>query len=291
MIHRYYQDGQVLNVADLNEMIVLIDRTETELTEIALNTWRMGLAGPPHSHDQKEQIFYITSGSGIVVVGQDSFPVKKGDLVFVPRGAEHRTIAGKNEALHYILFNVFSSPEKEGHGTFAEHIEKVKHIRRQQADTGRSSVADAERSVAASKPARYITDIKGGKLFEYGSNTTRLLLDRSETEGFEMVLVSWPPGNTGAMVAHKEKEQTFFVLSGSGWVVVGEEKAAVKPGDIVFVPRNTPHTTQAGTEELTYLCLNTLVVKTQDGSFEQMYNRVAPSRMDRWKKGDTSVGD
>ena len=40
MIHRYYKEGQKLDVAGLNQITVLLDRTETELTEIALNEWR-----------------------------------------------------------------------------------------------------------------------------------------------------------------------------------------------------------------------------------------------------------
>jgi len=291
MIHRHFDHGQKLNVADLNEMIVLIDRTEAELTEVALNTWRAGLIGPPHGHDQKAQIFYVTSGSGVVVAAGESFQVQAGHVVYLPAGVEHQTIAGNDEALHYILFNVFNNPEKEGHGSFAEHIEKVKAVRRQQADSGQSRVAHAEDFKGSQQPARHIVDIGSGELFEFGSNTARLLLDRTEAGNFELVVVSWPPGSMGAMVAHKEKEQTFFVLSGTGKVVVGEEIAQVEPGDIVFVPRNTPHTTQAGDETLTYLCLNAFCVKPVDASFAATYRRIAPERIDRWQKGDTSVGE
>jgi|GEM_PF-712382 len=291
MIHRHYTKGQKLNVADLNDMIVLIDRTETELTEVALNTWRAGLIGPPHRHDQKEQIFYITSGTGMVKVGNENFNVKPGCLVYVPLGVEHQTIASDHEALHYILFNVFNNPEKEGHGTFAEHIEKVKLIRKQQAETGNSSVENAEQSKASNKTPKHIDDLNKGKLYEFGSNTTRLLLDRTETEQFETVLVSWPKKNKGAMVAHTEKEQTFFVLSGSGIITIENEHASVKPGDIVFVPRNAPHTTEAKNEDLSYLCLNTYVVEMKGSSFEEMYHRIAPGRIERWEKHDSSVGD
>ena len=291
MIHRFYKEGQKLNVADLNEMIVLIDRTETEMTEVALNTWRAGLIGPPHSHDQKEQVFYITSGKGMVKVGAASYNVNSGDLVFVPLGVEHQTIASDQEALHYLLLNVFTNPEKEGHGTFAEHIEKVKNIRRKQADTGKATVENAEQSKTSNKKPKYIDDLNTGKLYEFGSNTTCLLLDRTETGWFEIVVVSWPSGNKGAMVAHKEKEQTFFVLSGSGIVTINEEHATVKPGDIIFVPRNTPHTTEAKEDDLSYLCLNTYITEMEDASFEEMYNRIAPGRIERWKRGDGSVGD
>ncbi len=291
MIHRHFQKGQILNVADLNEMIVLIDRTETAFTEVALNQWRAGLVGPPHRHDQKEQIFYVTSGKGIVVLDSERYSVKPGDIIYVPPGIEHQTIADAGQSVVYMLYNVFLNPEKEGHGTFAEHIEKVKRIRRQQADTGKAGVENAEPSMLSSKKGKYVGNPGQAKLFDFGSNTTRLLLDRTETERTELVIVTWPAGNKGAMVAHKEKEQTFFILSGSGTVTVNGENASVNPGDVVFVPRNTPHTTEAGDEELSYLCLNAYVGDMQDASFEDMYRRIAPGRIERWKKGDGSIGD
>ena len=40
----------------------------------------------------------------------------------------------------------------------------------------------------------------------------------------------------GAMVTDQEKEQTFFVLEGTGSVKVGEETQTIRAGDLVFVP-------------------------------------------------------
>jgi len=39
MIHRHYDQGPQLNVENLNFITVIIDRSETSLTEVALNTW------------------------------------------------------------------------------------------------------------------------------------------------------------------------------------------------------------------------------------------------------------
>jgi len=47
MICRNYHTGQKLDVAGLNEITVLIDRSETQLTEVGWNSWRKGLEGPP----------------------------------------------------------------------------------------------------------------------------------------------------------------------------------------------------------------------------------------------------
>jgi len=291
MINRHFKNGQKLDVAGLNQMIVLLDRAETDLTEVALNEWRAGLTGPPHKHDEKEQIFYITSGAGEVVVGDKKFEVKAGHLIHIPVGVIHQTIVRGSEPLCYMLFNIFITQEKEGHASFAEHIEKVKNIRKKQAESGQALVEGAEQSPAARKPGKFIADIYAGTIFDFGSNDTILLLDRTETAKSECVVVQWPPASRGAMVAHQEKEQVFFVLSGNGRVIIGEETGEVVPGSLVFVPRNAPHTTQTDIEKLTYLCINALVNEPKDKSFEAMYHRIAPARIERWKTGEDSVGE
>jgi len=134
MICRKFDQGPTLDVAGLNRLRVIIDRSETARTEVALNIWPAGLLGPPHRHEQKEQTFFITAGSGQITVGGETRDVGVGDVVFVPAGVEHRTVAGEGADLEYVLFNAFLSDEKEGHATFAEHIDRVKSVRRAQAD-------------------------------------------------------------------------------------------------------------------------------------------------------------
>ncbi len=291
MIHRYYKEGQKLDVSGLNQITVLVDRSETELTEVGLNEWRAGLEGPPHLHAAKDQIFYIVSGEGVVSAGSQNYWVSPGNLVYIPAGILHKTEVKSEIPLGYMLFNVFSSPDKEGHASFADHIKQVKEIRRTQADTGQSKVAGAEKEIKTIKNPKFFKTPFEGKVYDFGSNSTILLLDRTETNRFEFVVVRWPIRNKGAMVAHKEKEQTFFVITGSGHVTVGDETEFIKKGDVVFVPRNTPHTTEAANEELIYLCLNSIIIETKDATFEDMYQRIAPGRINRWKIGNKSVGE
>jgi len=290
MIHKFYKDGEKLDVAGLNEIIVLIDRSETELTEVGWNSWNPKVNGPPHKHNSKDQIFYITDGIGKIKLGKKTYDVKPGDLAYVPAGLVHQTVPSGNKPLSYMLFNVFNNPEKEGHATFADHIEKVKYIRKQQSESGDSNVIDEE-TLAEVKMAKFINNIYDGKKYDFGSNSTILLLDRNETNRCELALVSWPAASKGAMVAHKDKEQTFFILKGKGWVTVGNETKEVGLHDIVFVPRNTPHTTKAADAILTYLCLNSLIIRNNDTSFDEMYKRVAPGRIKRWKSGNTEIGE
>jgi mannose-6-phosphate isomerase-like protein (cupin superfamily) len=44
-----------------------------------------------HAHDDMEEIYYFISGEGTMVVGEDEFPVKAGDALYVPPGAWHTT--------------------------------------------------------------------------------------------------------------------------------------------------------------------------------------------------------
>lgn len=49
------------------------------------------------------------------------------------------------------------------------------------------------------------------------------------------------------------------MLSGSGSIKIVDEQALVKPGNVVFVPRNAWHGAETANEALSYLCLNTYI--------------------------------
>ena len=270
MICTYFKEGQKLNVADLNEITVLIDRSKTELTEVAFNEWRAELTGPPHQHSQKEQMFFIVCGEGPITIGDETFEAKPDVLFYVPTGVPHQTIVTTDEPLGYILFNAFSNSDKEGHATFADHIAEVKATRRKQADTQKADVAGTE--AASDKKGKCFSDIYSGKRYDFDSSSAVLLLDRAESERCETTVVSCPAGNKGLAASHKDREHTLYVLSGTGSVTIGDETEPVKQGTVVFVPRNTAHSVEAGKEQLTYLCLSTVVDQDKYSSFEEMYN-------------------
>ena len=133
MIQRKFDEGQMLDVAGLNTIKVVIDRSETRRTEVGFEKFRAGLIGPPHKHEEKEQVYLMMSGSGWVTVDGEKRAVSKGDIIYVPANAVHQTIASPDEDLDYLLFNSFFNDDKEGSATYAEHIEKVKALRKEQA--------------------------------------------------------------------------------------------------------------------------------------------------------------
>jgi len=48
-------------------------------------------------------------------------------------------------------------------------------------------------------------------------------------------------GGTHEHHLHPDAEEVVVVMSGSGWHRVGDAIYDIGPGDVVFVPRNTPH--------------------------------------------------
>ena len=259
MIKRYFKEGQKLDVAGLNEITVLVDRSETELTEVGWNCWTPNQDGPPHKHNDKIQLFYVTDGVGKILLGEDVYDAKPGDLAFVPAGLVHQTITTTSEKLCYMLFNIFIDPEKEGHTTFADHIEKVKQIRKLQAESGKYGEPD-DNNIKEVLPGKFFSQILSVNKSALVAKHAVELITRDSKINMELNLVRRAAGAKNEMEVHTEKEQTFFVIEGEGKVSVGEETENIKPGNVIFIPRNIYHKAEAENSDLYYLCLNSYPV-------------------------------
>jgi mannose-6-phosphate isomerase-like protein (cupin superfamily) len=51
-----------------------------------------------------------------------------------------------------------------------------------------------------------------------------------------------PPGAAVGKHFHRETEEVYYILSGTGEMTVGEETAEVSAGDAVYIPVNNVHT-------------------------------------------------
>lgn len=67
-----------------------------------------------HSHDDMEEVYYVVSGEGIMVVGQDEYPIKAGDALYVPPGEFHTTVQTGNLPLTVVW--VTSKIKREENG-------------------------------------------------------------------------------------------------------------------------------------------------------------------------------
>lgn len=66
-----------------------------------------------HSHDDMEEVYFVISGEGIMVVGQDEYPIKAGDALYVPPGEFHTTVQTGNLPLTVVWVTSKISPEEK----------------------------------------------------------------------------------------------------------------------------------------------------------------------------------
>lgn len=59
----------------------------------------------PHTHYFPE-LFYVLNGSGSFIVEEESFPIKKQDLIIVNPSIRHTEVSDKNSPLEYIVLGV-----------------------------------------------------------------------------------------------------------------------------------------------------------------------------------------
>jgi mannose-6-phosphate isomerase-like protein (cupin superfamily) len=65
-----------------------------------------------HSHDGMEEVYYVVSGNGVMKAGNDEFPIKAGDAIYVPPGEFHTTYQSGN--LPLIILWVTGRVDKNG---------------------------------------------------------------------------------------------------------------------------------------------------------------------------------
>ena len=55
-----------------------------------------------HAHDDREEVYFVVSGEGEMVVGNDRFPIRAGDALYVPPGEFHTTYQTGNLPLSVV---------------------------------------------------------------------------------------------------------------------------------------------------------------------------------------------
>ena len=66
----------------------------------------------PHLHPHSDEVTYVVSGSGNAWEGDTCTPVSAGDVVLVPQGAPHATVAQGDQELVLLCF--FPRPDLAG---------------------------------------------------------------------------------------------------------------------------------------------------------------------------------
>ncbi len=85
----------------LRDTYYLIDKSNSSSKNLTMGYTTIYPTGTTtgHAHDDMEEVYFVISGEGIMVIGEDRFPIKPGDGLYVPPGLFHTTIQTGNQPL------------------------------------------------------------------------------------------------------------------------------------------------------------------------------------------------
>jgi uncharacterized cupin superfamily protein len=223
-------------------------------------------ATPVHRHAAEEEYVYVLGGSGLSWQDGKTYEIGPGDCVLHRGGAEAHTLIAGGGGLDFLVFG----PRRDGQATvlpragiarvgsaWAEVADGPVHWEREVAAGDLDAPQPGERPPTIlhldSVP---VTGREHGRVF----NTRRDFGDNmgAETTGLGHLVV--PPGKRSyPMHCHSAEEEMFVVLEGDGFLLLGDERHAVRPGHVISRPAGTgvSHAFEAGDEELAFLAYGT----------------------------------
>ena len=108
--------------------LLVMDRAEATASESFITVMEPGEAPPLHVHHDTEQVFFVLSGQGRLITGadeQDQGPIGPGDLVRIPPGTWHKVPCVGDEALRYLVVDVFPGGRPTAEPTWESHVRVV----------------------------------------------------------------------------------------------------------------------------------------------------------------------
>jgi len=107
------EDGRLEPLKDLENVsrIILVDREMVGAKDITFGYLKWDAKTSyhvKHTHPEAEEVMYILSGRAMGGVGEEEFEWKKGDTIWVPRGAVHWAYNPFDEPMEMLI--VYSRP-------------------------------------------------------------------------------------------------------------------------------------------------------------------------------------
>ena len=107
----------------VNDLVV--DRSESQTSEVFVVILKPGEAPPLHKHDDTEQVFYILEGDGVLRIGSEKkeFVVHPGDVVRIPPIVLHSIQCAGNKILRYLAVDCFVGGRPKDEPTWDSHVQ------------------------------------------------------------------------------------------------------------------------------------------------------------------------
>jgi mannose-6-phosphate isomerase-like protein (cupin superfamily) len=109
----------------INDLVV--DRADSETSEVFVVIIEPGKAPPLHQHDDTEQVFYVLDGKGVLSIGarRKNFPVRPGDVVRIPPRTLHSIQCQGKKPLRYLAIDCFLDGRPQNEPTWDSHARVI----------------------------------------------------------------------------------------------------------------------------------------------------------------------
>jgi len=219
---------------------------------------------PQHVHVDEEELFFVLAGSGYSWQGDALHEVRAGDLVaYLADGEPHTLLASKDEPLEVLAY-------ASGSPTGLTHLPRagVSWVGSRWIPQGAPHPFEAEPPAGelppvGPRPSTIVALAEVAETLQDRGPVRRRRRDLataagSRLSGIQHVTVS-PGRRSSTRHCHAREDEVFVVLEGSGELLLGDERHAVRPGTVVSRPAATgvAHSFEAGDDGLVMLAYGT----------------------------------
>jgi mannose-6-phosphate isomerase-like protein (cupin superfamily) len=104
---------------------LVIDRADSQTSEVFVVVLEPGEAPPLHQHDDTEQVFYILEGEGVLRIGtgQSEYAVRPADVVRIPPTTLHSIRCAGEKSLRYLAIDCFVNGHPTSEPTWDSHVQ------------------------------------------------------------------------------------------------------------------------------------------------------------------------
>ena len=270
-------------------MVIHSDEVEPRIiegTQLRGTRWRLGAAAgsdraglsryriaageramPVHVHADEEELFYVLAGEGLSWQDGRVSPVRAGDCILHRPGAEPHTILGAGDGLDVLAFGGGSDtgltwlPRARAWWNgphWLPHDGPSPFDAEEAAGPLDVPEPDAERP-----PTIVALDDMPAEDYTGGGDVVAVRRELGDALGSTRTGVAHIVVAPGALSApphcHAAEEEIFFVLDGTGTLLLGDEEHVVRPGSVVARPPGTgvAHAFRAGDAPLGLLAFST----------------------------------
>ncbi len=89
-----HRDGKPFSMGSTQSKVLVSPAMGARHVTFNYIRYAAGAEFPQHQHDSSEDVFFVLEGSGWFKEGEKLTPIGPGDVVFIPAGEMHGTVAG-----------------------------------------------------------------------------------------------------------------------------------------------------------------------------------------------------